>query len=96
VEHADLRRSRPGFAWRRFRRWIWVSGAGAGGFGKGLAGRWWPRGSRCSGHQPGRDVADEASIGASSICGSPAPVSPADEPATGVAPTAGTGRDRDR
>jgi hypothetical protein len=59
----NLRRS---CALRLFHRWDLMSGAGAGGCGMGLAGRWRPRGLRCSGHQPGRDVADEESIGASS------------------------------
>jgi hypothetical protein len=45
---------------------IWVE---AGGFGTGLAGRWRPRCLRCSGHQPDRDVADEASIWASNSKG---------------------------
>ena len=36
-------------------------------------GRWRPRGLRSSGHQPGRDVADEASIQASSREGEPDP-----------------------
>ncbi len=51
---------------RLLHRWDLLSEAGAGGFGTGLVGRSQPRGSRCSGHQSGRDVADEVSIWASS------------------------------
>ena len=58
---------------------MWCLGAGAGGFGTGLAGRWRPRGLRCSGHQPGRDVADEASIWASSSESYPNPGSGFDD-----------------
>jgi hypothetical protein len=53
-------------ALRLLHRWELLSEAGAGGFGTGLVGRSRPRGSRCSGHQSGRDVADEVSIWASS------------------------------
>ncbi len=53
-------------ALRLLHRWDLLSEAGAGGFGTGLVGRSQPRGSRCSGHQSGRDVADEVSIWASS------------------------------
>jgi hypothetical protein len=54
---------------RLLHRWDVVSKAGVGGFGTVLAGRSRPRGLRCSGHQPGRDVADELSLWASSCEG---------------------------
>jgi hypothetical protein len=53
-------------ALRLFHRRDPVSGIGAGGFRMNLAGRWRPCGLRYGGHEPGRDVADEANIWASS------------------------------